>query len=272
MSDRLVATAPPPRTDAVLGHWFRRTLVDRAAMRLFCLPYAGGSARIYRNWHDWVAPDLEVVAIELPGRGMLLRASPVDRMDVLVPALLAAMEPLLDRPFAIFGHSMGALVAFELSRVLVSSGGPTPVHLFASAMRAPHLPSTACAFHTLTDRGLVDAVRALNGTPPEVIEHRELLEILLPTLRADFHLSETYRCPQIAPLPLPITVFGGLEDDGLTREDLEGWQAHTAGPCVVRLLPGDHFFMHEHEHLITASIRSALRSCTASRRIAPAAV
>lgn len=234
--------------------WFRRTLQPSSPFRLFCLPYAGGGASLYRNWHDWLAPGIEVVAVELPGRGMHIGEPAVDRMDVLVDRLLPAMRPLLDRPFAFFGHSMGALIAFELSRRLAAGGGPEPQHLVVSGMGAPHIDYGVAPIHDLPDREFVEALRTLNGTPPDVLANDGLVDCFLEILRADFRLGETYRCDRIVPLRHPITAFGGVHDTGFRREDLEAWQHHTSSRCVVRWLPGDHFFIREHEHLIAAAL------------------
>jgi medium-chain acyl-[acyl-carrier-protein] hydrolase len=240
-------TKPEPR-------WFRRNLRASSPFRLFCFPHAGGSASMYRNWHDWLAPAIEVVAVELPGRGMHISEPAIDRMDVLVERVLAAMRPLLDRPFALFGHSLGSLVAFELSRQLAATGGPEPHHLVVSGMGAPHLVSTSTPIHTLPDREFIEAVRALNGIPPEVFANEGLIECFLDILRTDLRLGETYRCNRIVRLRHPITAFGGVHDESCPREDLEAWQQHTGARCVVRWLPGDHFFIREYEHLVAAAL------------------
>jgi surfactin synthase thioesterase subunit len=234
--------------------WFRRNIQPSSPFRLFCFPYAGGSASMYRNWHDWLAPGIEVVAVELPGRGMHISEPAVDRMDVLVERVLTAMRPLLDRPFALFGHSVGALVAFELSRRLAATGGPEPQHLIVSGMGAPHLPYTNTPIHDLPDREFIDALRALNGTPPEVLANEALVDCFLDFLRADFRLGETYHCDRIVRLRHPITAFGGVHDECFRRQDVEAWHHHTESRCEVRWLPGDHFFIREHEYLIAAAL------------------
>jgi len=241
-------------TSGAEPRWFRRNNRSSSPFRLFCFPHAGGSAAMYRNWHDWLAPSIEVVAVELPGRGMHISEPAIDRMDVLVERLLAAMRPLLDRPFALFGHSLGSLVAFEISRQLAAAGGPVPQHLIVSGMGAPHVAPASPPIHGLPDREFIDAVRALNGTPPEVFANEGLVECFLEFLRADFRLGETYRCDRIFRLRHPITAFGGVHDESFRREDLEAWQQHTGARCVVRWLPGDHFFIREHEHLIAAAL------------------
>jgi medium-chain acyl-[acyl-carrier-protein] hydrolase len=169
------------------------------------------------------------------------------------------MRPLLDRPFALFGHSLGALIALELSRRLAATGGPEARHLIVSGMGAPHVLTNIEPIHQLPDREFIDALRALNGTPPEVFANEGLVDCFLEVLRADFRAAETYRCDDVRRLRHPITAFAGVHDESFRREDMEGWQDHTASRCVVRWLPGDHFFIREHEHLIVSAL-SALPS------------
>ncbi|HLJ27401.1 MAG TPA: alpha/beta fold hydrolase [Candidatus Angelobacter sp.] len=241
--------------------WFRRSKVPLATMRLFAFPYAGGSARVFREWHEWFAPDVEVVAIELPGRGIHVRSPAVDSMEALMERLLTVLDPLLDLPFAFFGHSLGALIAFELSRTLMKTGHRTPLHLFVSGMRAPHLLHVVRAenqVHNLPDLELIDALRALNGTPAEVLEDSGLIELFLPILRADLRLAETYLHTLSSPLKHPITVFGGLQDKTAPTECLHEWTLHTSSVCTVCLLEGDHFFIHQMQHIMAASILKTL--------------
>lgn len=241
----------------MVERWFRRVPPSSAAVRLFCFPYAGGSARMFREWHDWCGPEVEVVAIELPGRGFHSRSPLIDNMSSMIERLLPALDPLLDKPFALFGHSMGALISFELSRTLRASGRKAPLHLFASGMRAPHL-WTGYQIHTLPDRQFVEALRKLNGTPAEILDDSSLLEMFIPILRADLRLSETYRYTLAPRLQHPITVFSGLNDITSPPEQLQEWQRHTRGGCALRLLEGDHFFIQQHAHLVAASILKSL--------------
>ena len=214
-----------------------------ARLRLICLPWAGGGASGYRDWPSHLPDDVEVVAVQLPGRESRLAEPPVSSMEPLVARLAVGILGRLDRPFALFGHSMGALIAFELAGRLRSMGRE-PVHLLVSGARAPHLPSRWRDRHTSPDREFVSTVRELGGTPPEVLDDPDLLDLVLPALRADFALVETYT-PRAGPLlRCPVSAFGGVEDDDVGRDDLAAWSRHTTGPSRTHLLPGGHFYVN----------------------------
>ena len=215
-----------------------------ARLRLICLPWAGGGASGYRDWPSHLPDDVEVVAVQLPGREARFAEPPVSSMEPLVARLAAGVLGQLDRPFALFGHSMGALIAFELARRLRSMGRD-PVRLLVAGSRAPHLPSRrARDRHTLPDQEFVSTVRELGGMPPEVLGSPDLLDLVLPALRADFALVETHTHGAGPVLHCPISAFGGVEDDDVGRDDLAAWSRHTTGPFRSHLLPGGHFFVH----------------------------
>lgn len=222
---------------------------------LFCFPYAGGGASIFRSWPA-ACPSVAIRAVQLPGREQRLREPAFTEMPALIAALAAALAPWPRAPFAFFGHSMGALIAFELARWLQRRSAPSPVHLFVSARRAPDLPGDP-PIHALPDSAFVEKIRSLGGTPEAALQHRELMTLLLPTLRADFALVEGYRYQPGAPLPMPITVFGGL-GDSLTEDDLGGWCRQSRAACAVRWLPGDHFFMHAARDHMVPTMAAAL--------------
>jgi len=228
-----------------------------ARLRLYCIPYAGGGSAVYRDWPSQLDARVEVRTIVLPGRERRFvepaLSSVLELADLLVPALL----PVLDPPFAIFGHSMGAMLGFELACRLTSAGRP-PVHMLASGARAPHLRDHGPQFHAMPDADFVASVGGLGGTPAELLEHEELLRLMLPTLRADFTAAETYRSPTGRPLPCPITAFGGDRDPLVGRVDLDGWSSHTAGGFGVHMLPGDHFFLHTARAELLPLVRDAL--------------
>ncbi len=215
----------------------------RARLRLFCFPYAGGSASFYRTWGKALPSSIEVHAIELPGRGSRHREPPFTRMAPLVSALGQALRPLLTGAFAFFGHSVGSVMAFELARLLRREGRPGPVQLFASAHRAPHLPDRDPPLHALPRNELIEELRRLNGTPRAALESEELMDLVIPFLRADFAVNETYSYVEEPPLDIPITALGGLEDERVLRFEHDGWRQHTSGRFRVRLFPGDHFYV-----------------------------
>lgn len=216
----------------------------RASMRLFCFPYAGGRASVFRTWPDELPPEIEFYAIELPSRGKRIREPPITRMEPLVRGIAEATESLLDKPFCFFGHSMGALTSFELARLLRREGRPQPLHLFVSGSTAPQIKDAHPVTFDLPEREFVDVLRRLNGTPREVLENEELLQLMLPTLRADFELLQVYKYEEEPPFRFPITAFGGLQDKEVSREDLDGWRLQTAATFTLRNFPGDHFFLH----------------------------
>ncbi|HSV66000.1 MAG TPA: alpha/beta fold hydrolase [Mycobacteriales bacterium] len=223
--------------------WVRVTRPRPAArLNLICLPFAGGGASRYRDWPDQLPENIAVVPVQLPGREDRLLEPVVDSMEPLVSRLLAGLAGQLDRPVALFGHSMGALIAFELAtrlRVL----GHEPVHVFVSGCRAPYLPRRSADRHMLPDPEFIASVRELNGIPPELADNADFLDLVLPTLRGDFTLVETYRYRDQPPLRCPVSVLGGLGDSEVSQADLAAWSRHTTGPCQVHLLPGDHFFV-----------------------------
>ncbi|MGH3764514.1 MAG: thioesterase II family protein [Pseudonocardiaceae bacterium] len=232
-------TQPPARS-----RWVQVSLPRPGArLRLICLPPAGGCASRYRDWPAHLPDDVEVVSVQLPGRENRFNEQPIESMEQLVGLLLDELASYFSRPFALFGHSMGALIAFELTRAL-RSGGVAPVHLFASGCRAPHLPSRSPDWHTLPDAEFIAKIESLGGIPPELLVESQFLDLMLPTLRSDCTLAETYVCRPQLPLSCPVTAFGGLLDVEVFPEDVHAWSQHTSGPFRAHLLPGDHFFVN----------------------------
>ncbi|HKR50298.1 MAG TPA: alpha/beta fold hydrolase [Pseudonocardiaceae bacterium] len=217
-----------------------------ARLRLICLPAAGGGASRYRDWPAHLPDDVEVVSVQLPGRESRFTEPPIESMEQLTGPLLDGLAGYLTPPFALFGHSMGALIAFELARRMrrMRPEGLAPVHLFASGCRAPHLPSRSPDRHPLPAPEFLAAVGELGGIPPELLAEGQLLEAMLPTLRSDFTLRETYLFRLGAPLSCPVSAFGGLQDEEVPPEDVRAWSRHTSGTFRVHLLPGGHFFVN----------------------------
>src|SRR5579859_3082978 len=213
-------------TSAAAESWVSRCRPGRSTrLRLFCFPYAGAGASIFRTWTEGLPADVEVCPIQLPGRGSRLMERPYSRLSPLVEALAEALVTYLDKPFAFFGHSLGTLVAFELARRLRKLYGVEAVRLLVSAGGAPQLLHRGSPVHALPREELLAELRRLNGTPVELLDHAELMEIMLPLLRADFAVYETYQYSAEPALDCPITAFGGLDDHRVTEHDLESWRS-----------------------------------------------
>jgi medium-chain acyl-[acyl-carrier-protein] hydrolase len=183
---------------------------------------------------------------------------PFKRMPALVSALTDELLPLFDKPFAFFGHSMGAWISFEVARRLQSKHAVEPRHLFVSGAGAPQVPSRESPLYDLPEAELLKALKRLNGTPKELLESGDLMQLLLPTLRADFEICETYACRNGSILNCPITVFGGQRDQRLRQSDLKAWRAQTTSSFSIHMFPGDHFFLHTAEPLLLQLLSAEL--------------
>ncbi|HEY4025838.1 MAG TPA: alpha/beta fold hydrolase [Candidatus Dormibacteraeota bacterium] len=213
-----------------------------ARLRLYCVPYAGSGAGVFRSWPEGLGAQIEVRSVMLPGRDRRFNEPALSSVRAQADLLVPALRDTLDPPFAIFGHSMGAMLGFEVAHRLTDAGRP-PVRLLVSGASAPHLRNGRSRFHQLPDDEFTARIRDLGGTPPELVAHEEFMQMMLPTLRADFTAAETYDRPLGRPLPCPITVFGGADDPLVTPADLDGWSGHAGGGFRVHVLPGDHFFL-----------------------------
>lgn len=235
-----------------------------ASLRLFCFPYAGGMAANFSRWHLSLPPTIEVCPVQLPGRGKRIRETPFKDVRSLVKAAAVELLPYFDKPFAFFGHSMGGLIAFELARHLRYEYNLKPARLFISGRRAPQIPSEAAPTYNLPEAEFVEALRNLEGTPAEVLEHPELRHLMLPLLRADFSVCETYVYQAEPPLDCPISVFGGLQDRDVQRKHLEHWGTQTTTPITLRMLPGGHFFINTQEQLLLRVLSQELHQLAVS--------
>ncbi len=236
----------------------------QARLRLFCFPYAGGGASLFRTWSDDLPPEVEVCPVKLPGRENRFREARHTRLMPLVHALGEVIQPHLTLPFAFFGHSMGALISFELTRYLRKLHAPLPAHLFVSAHRAPHLPDRKSPIYDLPDPQFLEELRLLNGMPGEVLDNAELMELMLPLLRADFAIAETYAYTDDTPLSCPISAFGGLADEEVNQEEATAWREQTLGAFTLRMLPGDHFFLFKERPALLQAISADVALLLAS--------
>ncbi len=241
--------------------WFPKADAASAAQaRLFCFPHAGGGAAVFRGWEEGLPPEILVCPARLPGRESRRQETPIDRMDQLIDALARAIEPLLDRPFAFFGHSMGAAVAFELARCLRRDDKPLPVCLFVSGARAPQFRLGHVPPPEPSEREFLEQLRRLEGVPKEILDHEELLKLILPALKADAALYRNYAYLPEPPLPCPIHAYGGEQDPNVHREHLEAWREQTTAGFRLRMFPGGHFFMESDRSRLLAALSEQVQS------------
>ncbi len=242
------------------GAWVVRPEPNPAArLRLFCFPHAGAGAALFRAWPKGLPQSVDLCAVRPPGRESRLREAAFTRLSDLVSAALSALRPYLDIPFAFFGHSLGALVCFELARHLRKETGLGPSHLFVAARRAPQRPEPNPPIRHLSDLDFIEEVRRrFNGIPDMVLKESALIELMLPTLRADFAILETYEYVDDDPLGCPISCFGGLQDRESSCQDLAAWQEQTRGPFSLRMMPGDHFFLQGAHQLLLQALSQDL--------------
>jgi surfactin synthase thioesterase subunit len=226
-------------------------------IRLLCFAHAGGNAALFTEWARELGPGVEVIPAQLPGHGNRRAEVPLANIHGLAQPFLELVTTGGPTLVALFGHSMGALVAFELARQMQCSGC-APLCLFASAFRAPQLPDRGPPLHTLTDDEFLAKVADMNGTPEELLCDRHLMRQYLPVFRADFIACETYVYEPAPPLMSPITVLGGADDPEVSREELLAWYSQTTGQFTVEILEGDHFFIRTSRKEVLRHVRLGL--------------
>ena len=227
------------------GNWLLRPSRAQRRVRLYCFCYAGVNAACFIPWQELLDPDIEVCAIQLPGRGARMAEPPYGSMQELVHTIAPLVAHDNKVPFALFGHSMGGLVAFEVARHCKAYNLSQPLMLFASGIDAPQFPAPPKMLHLLSDEKLLDELRGYNGTPAHILEDRELMSLILPTMRSDFALVENYRYRAGAKLGIPISVLAGRDDDPEALQDIDKWHYETSAECEVHWFDGDHFFINE---------------------------
>lgn len=254
---------PGKSSDALL----RFPGTGEAQRRIFCFPFAGGGPAAFRLWPRDLPADIEVMAVRLPGRSPSSREPLLDSVDAVVDALLPVLSATTDLPYAFFGHSMGALLAFEFTVALEQSDAPAPEQLFVSGHNAPDESSTERLMHTLPDAEFLDELdKSYAGIPEAVRNEPELLAMLLPALRADVRIYETYRPLTDGQVSCPVHVYGGIDDRHPRPGELAAWQRVAERPISVQTFPGDHFYLSSAREALTADI--ALRWSDVSSRVA----
>lgn len=225
--------------------WLHRVKVSpTAAVRLYAFPFAGGGASAYFPWAAHLDPRIELWAIRFPGRETRLREKPVSSFNEALARLRSELAPHLAPPYALMGHSLGAVFAYALTRELQAAGRPGPRALIVAGARPPIHPITEPRLAPMPDGEFIAALRdRYNGIPPAVLANPELFALVLPTLRADIAVYESYRHSAGPEIRCPVAAFGGERDPLVTAADLEDWRSLVAGPLTTRMFPGDHFFL-----------------------------
>jgi surfactin synthase thioesterase subunit len=240
----------------VTTRWIDDAGGGEAAVRLFCFAHAGGGSGFFRAWRAALGPAIGVAPVVLPGRESRWREPAFTRMEPLLDAVCDAMQPYLDRPFALFGHSLGAAIAWEVARRFAE--GPArhaPLCVFVSARRAPHLPPRRAPIHRLADDAFLAELQRLNGTHQTLIEEPSLLRALLPALRADFELDDAWRPAAPRPLAVPLSALAGDRDPIAAAGDVRRWSEVAAGEFSLRLFDGDHFYLADARAEVLDAIR-----------------
>jgi medium-chain acyl-[acyl-carrier-protein] hydrolase len=227
---------------------------NETKLNLFCFPYAGGNAAAFKSWVNYLPKTVNLVAIELPGHGIRLSEKPIENFKVIIDNITKAALPLLSKPYVVFGHSMGAIFAFEFTRHLRQQGISIPMHMFLSAQEGARFKHSDPKY-LLPDDEFIEYLRKKSGTLEKVLASRELMDCLLPMLRLDHKFSETYyvNYQENAPLNCPITVFAGVDDD-ITEEALKIWSSETLSQFDIEYFSGDHFFIRQREELVISAI------------------
>uniref|UniRef100_UPI001CA84F86 thioesterase II family protein n=1 Tax=Paenibacillus caui TaxID=2873927 RepID=UPI001CA84F86 len=228
-------------------------------LRLFCFPYAGGGSSVYLPWASLLGDQIKLLAIQLPGRESRIFEQPYNSLDEVIGTLVREIHPYLDKPFVFFGHSMGALIGFELIRAIYQQYKIQPEHLFVSSFRAPHLPKTSEKIYHLNDNDFLERICNEGNLPEEVIKNNEFIRLLLPMLRNDFKMAQTYEYVNGIPFNCPITAFVGEEDTVNIRE-IQEWQQHTQSAFRIHMLPGNHFhFISNFKEIINIILKSTFQ-------------
>ncbi|MET9760118.1 alpha/beta fold hydrolase [Streptomyces sp. NPDC006372] len=225
---------------------------DQGLTRLFCFPFAGGGPSAFRSWLPYLENEVELLPVHLPGRERRRQEAPIVDADALATAAAEAIAPWVRSPYAMYGHSMGALLAHRVVRNLLADGHPAPERVFVAARRAPHLPPDSPLVHELPRKQLVERLRDMGGTPSELLDDDHFLDTVEPLIRADFRVSELARLmPADDPLPVSVVALGGLSDAHVSRASLREWHRHTSGTFTLHTVTGGHFFHTENAHAVT---------------------
>jgi medium-chain acyl-[acyl-carrier-protein] hydrolase len=218
----------------------------KAKLRIFCFNYAGASALSFLNWNDHVPKSIEVSGLELPGHGRRLFDGKLLRTYEEAALYISdVLQPLLDRPYALYGHCLGGVLAFEATRILRTRGCRQPVHLFTSGTRGPHFGIPIADVNSMDDERFIDHFCTVYGASMDVLKNPKMRPLVLPTIRTDAYMTQVYRYSPGDPVTYNITAVAGKDDPDVNMEHMEGWRQHTTGNVTTRLYDGNHFFFLE---------------------------
>ncbi|MFY9074805.1 thioesterase domain-containing protein [Malaciobacter mytili] len=238
--------------------WVQFESKQNVNLRLFCLPYAGGSASIYRLWQQKMPENIQVCKIQLPGRENRINEQAIDSMEVLIQILVKQLLSYFDKPFVLFGHSMGAMIVYELARYLTNYTSYTPLHIFVSACRTPNIAELKTTYHLPNDE-FINSLRQRGGTNEILLNNKEYMQMIEPTLRADLKLIEQWHHNDIDKLNCPITIFGGLNDTLVSPFILKQWRQYTNNVFKLKLFKGGHFFINDPSVNIASIVANTLK-------------
>jgi malonyl CoA-acyl carrier protein transacylase len=239
--------------------WFKVSAKNpKPLFRLFCFPYTGGGASTFDPWSEKFPSEIEICPIQLPARENRINESPFTRLKPLIQTLTPLLEPYLDVPFGFFGHSMGALLSFELARELRRKNWPAPAYLFVSSCRPPQIPDLDSPIHILPETKLIQVLSSYKGIPKRILQDSELMQMSIPTIRADFKILETYFYTKEEPLESHIYAFGGLEDSKVSPQELADWEKQTQVNFSLKMLNGEHLFLDGAENEVICNIKEAI--------------
>lgn len=243
----------------VMANYFIRfQKQENPTARLFCVPYAGATAAVYRPWIKLLPPEIELCAVEIPGR-LYLKDKPAANMQALIDTIFPQILPLIDKPFAIFGHSFGSAIAYELAKRLQIEKRQLPAALFVSSRRAPHVPDLHRHASLLPDQEFLEEMQnTYQAIPEALLKEKELLKLLLPILKEDIRLNETYIGVLDPLLDVPVISYYGLQDTTLIPSEFQRWKEVTSKDFKIRAFEGGHFYIDTNKETIIADIARSL--------------
>ncbi len=229
-----------------------------AKIRLFCFPYAGGNESTFLPWTKDLPKNVEVCALELPGRSSRFGEPTYNNMSNLIDDLIGVFSKFTDKPYILLGHSLGSCVAFELMYRCKQAGIRMPEHFIASGSSAPHINDTPKGLYKLPRNDFIEELRRLDGTPEEILCNEEMMTLALPSILADFELSETYTYTGSEVFDCPVTVFHGDEDSEISLQDVEAWTDHFTFPADIHIVQGGHFFIEQNKKVVLKQVHSII--------------